>query len=111
MLLDGQGVSVTQASLGDGLTSAQGLANKLNTFDSGWTGAAVDQSSFGALNQTGSWSAMMWEQGSSYGHWVVVDGVDDAGNVLIRDPWNATQYSMTPSNFNNAWNGFSVFKR
>ncbi|MCD9571447.1 papain-like cysteine protease family protein [Pseudomonas protegens] len=70
------------------------LANKLNKFDSGWAGNTVDASSFNALNKTGSWSAMMWGSGNKTGHWVVVDGVDSAGRVLIKDPFNGTQYKQ-----------------
>lgn len=110
MLLTDRGVIVDQLKLGGEMTSAQGLAAKMNKLDSGWVGAGVDSSSFGALNKTGSWSAMMWERGNTYGHWVVVDGLNDSGMVLLRDPFNATRYSMTPRDFDNAWNGYSVFK-
>ena len=36
----------------------------------------------------------MWERGARYGHWVLVDGVDDAGMVRVRDPYHATRYTM-----------------
>ena len=112
MLLADRGVGVSQVALGGELTSAQSVASKLNAVDSGWTGAAVDKSSFAALNKTGSWSAMMWEPGASVGHWVVVDGLDTAGNVVIRDPAGVgTTYTMTVDAFKNTWNGFSVFKK
>jgi uncharacterized Zn-binding protein involved in type VI secretion len=39
---------------------------------------------------------------TSVGHWVMVDGLDAAGNVMIRDP-AGLQYTMTPSNFTNSW--------
>ncbi|WP_425562158.1 papain-like cysteine protease family protein [Litoribacillus peritrichatus] len=35
------------------------------------------------------------------GHWVVVDGLDDAGRVMIRDPWQATKYKMDMTEFQN----------
>ncbi len=109
MLLKDMGVNATQAQLGNGLSTIDSLTQSLNSFSSGWQGEMVDTSSFGALNQTGSWSAMMWDQGSSIGHWVVVDGLDDAGNVLIRDPFNGTSYTMTESNFLNSWSGGAVW--
>jgi filamentous hemagglutinin len=34
---------------------------------------------------------MMWDSGNKVGHWVVVDGVDDVGRVLIKDPFSGTQ--------------------
>lgn len=66
---------------------------------------------FDALNKTGSWSAMMWDQGSRVGHWVVVKGVDNTGNVLIHDPWKGTSYKMTMKEFSGVWNEIAVFKQ
>ena len=111
MLLRDRGVLTSQVDLGTELTSMNSLARKLNTVDSGWVGNAVDVSSFNALNKTGSWSAMMWDSGSNIGHWVVVDGVDDAGKVLIRDLFNGTQYKMGVEDFKGVWNGHSVYKQ
>jgi filamentous hemagglutinin len=112
MLLSDRGIGVSQVTLGGELTSAQSLASKLNAVDSGWTGAPLDTSSFTALNKTGSWSAMMWEPGASTGHWVVVDGLNAAGNVVIRDPAGVgTTYTMTVDAFKEIWNGYTVFKK
>ncbi|UZE08965.1 two-partner secretion domain-containing protein [Pseudomonas corrugata] len=111
MLLKDRGVLVSQVDLGTELTSMNSLANKLNSVDSGWVGNAVDSSSFNALNKTGSWSAMMWDSGNRVGHWVVVNGVDDAGRVNIKDPFNGTQYKMEVEQFKEAWNGHSVYKQ
>lgn len=45
------------------------------------------------------------------GHFVVVDGLDDAGRVLIRDPWGGgSTYTMDLSEFHRVWNGSAVFK-
>jgi filamentous hemagglutinin len=110
MLLSDRGMAVQQAAFGSEMTSAQGLAGRLNTVESGWIGSGVSSSSFQSLNQTGSWSAMMWERGARSGHWVVVDGVDNAGFVMVRDPFNATRYQMTRADFLEAWNGYSVFR-
>ncbi len=105
MMLRDRGIFATQVELGTELTSMNTLANKLNKFDSGWAGNTVDTSSFNALNKTGSWSAMMWDSGNKIGHWVVVNGVDDAGRVLIKDPFNGTQYKMGIDSFKDVWNG------
>ena len=59
-------------------------SNKLNKADSGWVANAVSSSSFEGLNSTGSWSAMMWDSGNKVGHWVVVKGTDDLGNVIEK---------------------------
>jgi filamentous hemagglutinin len=112
MLLADRGLRVSQVILGGELTSAQSLAGSLNAAGGGgWNGAAVSAGSLNALNRTGSWAAMMWEQGTRVGHWVVVDGVNAAGNVIIRDPAGGTRYVMTESSFRGAWNGFAVFRQ
>lgn len=36
------------------------------------------------------------------GHWLVMDGLDVAGNVVIKDP-AGLKYTMTPFNFVNTW--------
>ncbi|MCE4056173.1 cysteine peptidase family C39 domain-containing protein [Pseudomonas sp. Au-Pse12] len=111
MMLRDRGIFATQVELGTELTSMNTLANKLNKFDSGWAGNTVDTSSFNALNKTGSWSAMMWDSGNKIGHWVVVNGVDDVGRVLIKDPFNGTQYKMGIDSFKDVWNGQAVYKQ
>lgn len=114
-MLKDRGVDVDQLQLGDNLTSTSSLSRAMNTVDpsgaGAWTGNAVSHDSFGALNKTGSWSAMMWDKGSKTGHWVVVDGQNPAGNVVIRDPWNATSYNMTIDEFMDSWNGMAVYKQ
>jgi hypothetical protein len=110
MLLGDRGIAIDQSAIGDSLTSAQGLAASLNSVDSGWIGAGVDPSSLAALTRTGSWSAMMWEPGARAGHWVVVDGISPDGLVNIRDPFDATRYEVTQSEFLKYWSGYSVFK-
>jgi hypothetical protein len=39
---------------------------------------------------------------TSTGHWVMVNGLDSAGNVMISDP-AGLKYTMTPSNFGSSW--------
>jgi hypothetical protein len=110
MLLGDRGIAVDQSAFGDSLTSAQDLAAELNSVDGGWIGAGVDPSSLVALTRTGSWSAMMWESGARTGHWVVVEGISPEGLVKVRDPFDATRYEMTQSDFVKSWSGYSVFK-
>lgn len=45
-------------------------------------------------------------------HLVLVDGFDEFGNLIIRDPWEATRYKMTREEFfDNAWTGRAVYDR
>ena len=44
---------------------------------------------------------------TSSGHWVLVDGLDSLGNVVIKDP-AGLKYTMTTSNFSNTWKSGSI---
>ncbi len=46
----------------------------------------------------------------SMGHMVVVDGLDEAGNVMIRDSQHATRYEMTREDFIKHWTGRAVYR-
>lgn len=61
------------------------------------------------LMSTGSWVAVLWESFADLGHMVVVDGIDRTGNILIRDPWNATSYKMNRKEFINYWNSQAIY--
>ncbi len=111
MLLKDRGIFVSQIELGTELKSAERLVKDLNKHDSNWNGGFVGSESFGALNKTGSWSAIMWDTGNKVGHWVVVKGVDKAGDVIIYNPWKGTSYKMTTKDFNGAWNEIAIFKQ
>ena len=43
------------------------------------------------------------------GHMVVVDGIDEAGDVMIRDPQHGTRYEMTRETFMKHWSHRAVF--
>lgn len=44
------------------------------------------------------------------GHMVVVDGIDEVGNVIIRDPQHGTRYEMTRPTFMKHWSHRAVFR-
>ena len=54
-------------------------------------------------------AAILWETLADLGHIVIVDGLDDTGKILIRDPWNDTQYKMELEEFFNYWNLQAVY--
>jgi filamentous hemagglutinin len=104
--------------VGDGPTYEGQLARALEKLDtsnsSTWMGAGVDPddvASIYGLSSTGSWIAQLWDKGNKIGHWVVVDGIDETGIVLIRDPYEATKYKMNLKNFQKTWNGFAVWRQ
>ncbi|HFQ8226987.1 TPA: hemagglutinin repeat-containing protein [Citrobacter freundii] len=112
MLLKDRNIFVDQTQIGTGLKSPEQLARDLTkNSESSWSGGFVGFEAYDALNQTGSWSAMMWDQGSKIGHWVVVKGTDSKGNVSIYDPWKGTSYKMTDKEFKGTWNGNAVFNQ
>jgi hypothetical protein len=43
------------------------------------------------------------------GHWVLVNGVDPQGNIMITDP-AGFNYTQTPSGFTQAWHFGNVVK-
>ncbi|HEY9774858.1 MAG TPA: hypothetical protein V6C81_13935 [Planktothrix sp.] len=65
------------------------------------------------LDQGRAWSAELKEPFSREvepGHMVVVDGLDEAGNLMIRDPKQATRYEMTRADFLEAWTSRSIYR-
>jgi hypothetical protein len=74
----------------------------------GWKGGYVGPAYLNDLLKRGSWGAEFKEYGRM-GHMVVIDGLDNAGNFVIRDPAKATRYEMTRDDFLNMWTGRAVF--
>jgi len=63
------------------------------------------------LGREKSWAAELRDEfahRAKMGHMVVVDGLDEAGNLMIRDPQEATRYEMTREAFLNHWSGRTV---
>lgn len=44
------------------------------------------------------------------GHMVIVDGMDEAGNVMIRDPQDATRYEMNREDFIEYWTRRAIWR-
>ncbi|NEQ65394.1 MAG: hypothetical protein F6J86_35865 [Symploca sp. SIO1B1] len=99
--------------------SAESLAFALNSLDLSasrlWLGGTVsipgatDSEIIDVLISTGSWGAVLWESLANLGHIVVVDGIDETGKILIRDPWDATSYKMDREDFLNYWNSQAIY--
>ena len=51
-----------------------------------------------------------YRHGVNMGHMVVVDGLDEAGNVMIRDSQHATRYEMSKDDFIKHWTGRAVYR-
>ena len=50
-------------------------------------------------------------KGNRVNHWIIVDGVDNVGNIRSRDPWMGTRYSMRLDVFESFWLEFAVYKQ
>jgi hypothetical protein len=97
-------------------TVAEDIANVLNTLDpaamkswqGGYIGAPTAEAAFNWLNAKGSWGAQMF-LGAGNRHMVIVDGINDAGMVMVRDPWEGTRYNMAADEFMNHWEQIALF--
>lgn len=92
------------------------VLNRLSPSDLGeWRGGGLDIEGnslvdlLECLISTGVWVAELRELGARLGHLVVVDGVDNKGNILIRDPWQGTSYKMEQDEFINYWTLRGIF--
>ena len=116
MLLRDRGVAVSQGIIAARAGTPSGAdepAQALNEHDLGgtWFGSGVTEESFDGLNATGSWAAMFFESGARFGHWVVVEGVNNEGLVIVLDSADGTRYLMELDEFLSHWTLFSVFRR
>ena len=124
MLLADRGVEITQEIIEQASYApieVIDLAKTLNALDSTvsrrWEGGGIyipgasDESLVRTLNNTGSWSAVMWEQGARIGHLVIIDGFHSYGRLRVRDPWEGTSYTMDMKDFLEVWSGVAVYAR
>ena len=118
MVLRDRGVAVVPEDIGNGLTTfmkgaPDNLIDKVNdaTDNIRWAGGQIDPAQadqvLSILNRegNGSWIAELRDPGPGISHAVVVDGVDAAGNIKVRDPWDASSYTMTADDFKAHWAG------
>jgi filamentous hemagglutinin len=124
MLLGDRGLRVAQEEVAAGAGGVPihpgALERALNRLEGGshWAGGLVrlrdgpQEEVVRRLCEQGSWCAVLWEPRARLGHAVVVDGVDAAGKVSIRDPWGAgSRYQMSRRDFMQHWTGLAVHRR
>jgi ABC-type bacteriocin/lantibiotic exporter with double-glycine peptidase domain len=110
MILKDLGHDVSEASMiahmGKELTTAEDLAHALKNFDTtkNWfAGTVLDSQRTMMLSNPNAWLAMLKQHGADVAHWVIVDGKDTLGRVIIRDPSTGTVYKMTLEVFYANW--------
>ena len=124
MLLKDRGINISQTIIANQTgvpTDAKTLTRILNTLETQqnrqWIGGpltipnATSSELLDTLNTTGSWAALLrqFRPGIKLSHLVVIDGVDDIGNILIRDPWEGTRYKMKREDFLQHWTTDAIF--
>jgi Papain-like cysteine protease AvrRpt2 len=79
---------------------------------------ATDRDLLQTLSGTGSWVAIVWERGAKIGHALVINGLDETGQLAIRDPWGhsrlsklGSRYTMEEQEFLQIWTREAVFLR
>ncbi len=81
-----------------------------------WRGGGLLPAQLDEVLKRGSWATELREPvGHRFrrmepGHTVVVDGLDELGNLIIRDPAEGTKYEMIRDDFLRYWSGLSVFR-
>jgi hypothetical protein len=82
-----------------------------------WKGTGVPENELDKLLGQGPWAAEFRELQPTVqykrleaAHTVVVDGLDEQGNIMIRDPADGKRYEMTRKDFVKHWTLHSVFR-
>jgi Calx-beta domain len=103
-------LAVRQRTIETSLFEMQKLADAMNDIEKSkaWRGASVDiftnpRSVFNTLNTYGSFTVSLKTWDMPIAHNVVIDGLDAAENVIIRDPETCTKYLVSWSVFVEAW--------
>jgi hypothetical protein len=94
---------------------AQALAKALGPE---WKGKPLAEEALNELLAKGkSWAAELREIQTAtryrrleLAHTVVVDGLDEQGSIMIRDPADGTSYEMSRADFLKHWNGTAVYR-
>lgn len=83
----------------------------------GWTGKRLTPASIDGLLKHGSFAVELRDPAyaaryrrADLSHTVVVDGLDEAGNIMIRDPKHGTRYEMIRQEFLEVWTGGAVWR-
>lgn len=96
--------SIRQADISLDALGPEHLRDRMNVLSSrSWSGGYLDATSenLNALSSNGQWMALLAPEAKP-GHWVIVNGIDEFGNVKILDP-RGLAYSLAPSDFLNLW--------
>jgi hypothetical protein len=74
-----------------------------------WWGGWVEEHSLRELLKTRTPFALELKEFNHIPHVVLTDGINRAGNVMIRDPWEATRYEIPFEELFKYWTGRVVY--
>ncbi len=63
------------------------------------------------LNSGHSWTAQVVTKKKRIAHAVVIDGANDEGHIMVRDPEKGTRYELTRDDFLAHWSGRAVYRK
>lgn len=87
---------------------AKELCNKFN--NNLWKGGNMSSLKLDGLLKKGKFVAELKEPGDSLAHAVLIEGMNEKGNLEIMDPWEGTKYEMTQNEFFEFWTENACFK-
>jgi ABC-type bacteriocin/lantibiotic exporter with double-glycine peptidase domain len=104
------GIPTDVVALSAALNQLEGMASDY------WQGGYIEIPDFtrsqvlDVLTSLGPWIAVLWPAGANIGHMLIVDSLNQADEIMIRDPWQGTAYRMSRTEFLNYWNGQAVYR-
>lgn len=82
-----------------------------NILGPNWTSEKRTFKSLGEISENGPWGATLIQRNGSLPHSVVIDGINQLGQLMVRDPWEGTRYEMLVTDFMDIWTRHAVYKR
>ncbi len=124
MLLRSRGIDVSQERILAKIeipATVDELVEVMNEFDQTpgklWRGGAISDEHLELLGKIGDVHAVVFHEGGTLGHMVLVESVTDGEVFVIKDPFPinetaecGTIYTMTREEFIKVWGGEAVFK-
>jgi hypothetical protein len=90
------------------------LVRAMNKLDEagGWITKRLrnTRTAFDEITKNGPSGVTLFKFGMRVEHMVVVNGVDDLGRVIIRDPGNGMKYFMSWDEFQDLWTGTAIYR-
>jgi hypothetical protein len=103
----------SEKSLLEKLAAPSDIDSLAKQLGDGWSSAERKFKSFAEIGEHGPWAAQLFEPcwPKKTPHVVAIDGLNSAGNVVIRDPLDGTKYEMDFQYFvGEIWTGKAAYR-